>query len=184
MARRLNSVIPRPGSSAIDRDDRFSECCGRLLRRVVPDPAGEGPVLIPARKLLGVCCRVRVRCAVGVAFQRDGRHGDRGSLGEALLQIVIAGLTLRQTETPAVVVDCDGDVIGIVERPRCARRWRRRSASAAMRSARSAARNHACSADSRAGRARSQNNTGTTSPARPSAAGASGSRPGCRSDSR
>ena len=61
-----------------------------------------------------------MRRAVGVAFQRDRRHGDHRALGEAPLQLVVSRLALRQAQPPAVIVDHDGDVVRIVEGGRAA----------------------------------------------------------------
>ena len=67
---------------------------------------------------------------------------------------------------------------------RCARTWRRRSSSRGRRFARSASRTRAGTSRSRRGRARWRSSTGTTTAARPRAAGAACRLPGCRSGSR
>ena len=64
---------------------------------------------------LGIGAGVGMRRAIGVAFERDRRHADDGRLGELLLQLVILRLAFGKTEPPAVIVDHDRDVIGIVE---------------------------------------------------------------------
>jgi hypothetical protein len=64
----------------------------RLLRRVVPDAAGDEAVDIPAGKLLGVGIGVRMRRAVGVTFKGDGGDRDDGKLGQPLFQGVIPRL--------------------------------------------------------------------------------------------
>ena len=56
-----------------------------------------------------------MRGAIGVAFEGDGRHVDDGRLGEAALQLVVVRLAVGQAQPPAVVVDHDRDVIGVVE---------------------------------------------------------------------
>jgi hypothetical protein len=61
-----------------------------------------------------------MRGAIGVAFEGDCRHGDRRPFGEPLLQIVVFRLAFGQSESPAVVVDHDLDVIRVVERRRAA----------------------------------------------------------------
>ena len=57
-----------------------------------------------------------MRGAVGVAFEGDGRHGDDGRLGQSALQRVVLRLAVAQADPPAVVVDHDRHVIGVVER--------------------------------------------------------------------
>ena len=57
-----------------------------------------------------------MRRAVGVAFERDRRHGDDGRLGQAALQRVVLRLAVAQADPPAVVVDHDRHVIRVVER--------------------------------------------------------------------
>ncbi len=52
---------------------------------------------------------------VGIPFKGDGRHSDDRACGKPLFQSVIFRLTFRQTETPAVVMDDDGDVIRVVD---------------------------------------------------------------------
>ena len=56
-----------------------------------------------------------MRCAVGIAFKGNGGHGDNRAFGKPLFQIVIFRLTFGEAEPPAVIMDRDGDVIGIVE---------------------------------------------------------------------
>src|SRR5579862_507228 len=58
--------------------------------------------------------------AVGIAFERNGGHGDRGARGQALLQSLVLSLSVGQPQPPAIVVDHDADVIWIVERGRTA----------------------------------------------------------------
>src|SRR3954453_11008123 len=103
-----------------DIDDRFGEGPGRLLRQVVADPAGHHPERVPARELPGVRARLRVRRAVGVALEGDGRHGDGRRRRKALLQVVVPRLAVGESEPPAVVVDHDRDVVRVVERRRAA----------------------------------------------------------------
>ena len=58
---------------------------------------------------------VRVRRAVGIAFKSDCRHGDGWSLKQFLFKVVVLRFSLSQVEPPAIVVNDDGDVIGVVE---------------------------------------------------------------------
>ena len=59
-------------------------------------------------------------CAIGIAFEGNGRHRNDGVFGKPLFQIVILRLALSEVEPPAVVMDHDADVIRVVERCRVA----------------------------------------------------------------
>src|SRR5689334_2547092 len=107
-SRRIRRCLPLPivalhRSALGDVDDRFGEGPRRLLRQVVADAAGDHPVLVPARELPGVGARLRVRRAVGVALEGDGRHGDGRRRREPLLEVVVPRLPLGEAEPPAVV---------------------------------------------------------------------------------
>jgi hypothetical protein len=93
---------------------------GGFLGKVVPDAALDGPVRIGAGELAGIGTGVRMGGAVGVALQGDGRDGDRRPSGEPLLQLVVCRLAVGQAQPPAVVVDHDRDVVGVVEGRRAA----------------------------------------------------------------
>src|SRR6185369_8065276 len=82
-------------SEAIDIDDRLRECLRRFLRQIVPDTARDGPMRILARELLGIGAWVQVRRAIGIAFHRNGGHGNDQALGQLLFEIVVSGLALR-----------------------------------------------------------------------------------------
>src|SRR5579859_6436456 len=85
---------PRPGtpagagSEAVDLPDRVDEGTRRLLRQIVADAAGDEVMLVFAGELAGVARRFRMRGAVGVAFERDGRHGDDRCRREPALDLV------------------------------------------------------------------------------------------------
>src|SRR3954447_21278396 len=53
-----------------DVEHGFGERFGRFLRQVVADAVGDEPMRVFAGELSGVRRRVRMRRAVGVAFQR------------------------------------------------------------------------------------------------------------------
>ena len=52
---------------------------------------------------------------------RDGGHGDGRKRGEPPLQVVVLRFARGQAEPPAVIVDHDSHVIGVVEGGRAAR---------------------------------------------------------------
>ena len=105
-----------PRSKTIDVDDSLGEGARGFLRQIVPHATLDDPVGILAREFLRIGSRIGVWCAVGIAFQGDGRHGDDRTFGQRLFQIVILRFTLSQAEPPAVVMDHDAHVIRIVER--------------------------------------------------------------------
>jgi len=78
-------------------------------------------VLGLACEFAGVGAGFGVRRAVGVAFEGDGGHGDGRELGELPFQVVVLRLARGQADPPAVVVDHDRDVVGVVEGGRGAR---------------------------------------------------------------
>ena len=86
----------------------------------MPNASRDIPVRILASEFLGVSARIRMRCAIGIAFHGDGGYGDDWSFGKALFEIVVFRLAFRQPETPAIVVDDDSDVVRIFERRRTA----------------------------------------------------------------
>src|SRR2546421_10650218 len=72
-----------------DVDDGLGECLRSLLRQVVPDAAGDGPVRVRARELRRVGAGFRMGCAVGVTFEGDRRHGDVRAPGQVLFEVVV-----------------------------------------------------------------------------------------------
>jgi hypothetical protein len=56
-----------------------------------------------------------VRRSICITFQGDRRYRDGRNIGKALFQIVILRLALRHADPPSVVVDRNGDVVGVVE---------------------------------------------------------------------
>src|SRR5215469_10400908 len=84
----------------------------------MPDTALDSPVLILALELFGIGAGGRVRRAISVTFESDGRHGNSRTLCQALFELVIFRLAFRQAEPPAIIMDYDTDVVRIVERLR------------------------------------------------------------------
>src|SRR4051795_5230643 len=93
--------------STCDRDvgHGLGESLRGFLRQVVPDAAGDEPVLIPAGELLRITTWIRVRRTIRIPFQGDGRDRDDRKFGKPLFQIVIFRLAFSQAEPPAVVMD-------------------------------------------------------------------------------
>src|SRR5258707_10474493 len=69
-------------------DDCFGKVVRGFLRQIVADAALDGPVRISAREFFGVGAGLRVWRALGVAFHRDGGHGDHRSCGKPLFEVV------------------------------------------------------------------------------------------------
>jgi hypothetical protein len=84
----------------------------------VSDAAFDGPVFVFTGELLGVGDGFRMRCAIGITLNGDGRHGNDRRIDKSLFHIVIFRLALSEIEPPAVIMDCNGDVIRIFERCR------------------------------------------------------------------
>jgi hypothetical protein len=61
-----------------------------------------------------LCASVRGR-PVEVAADGDRRHRNQGTFGQARFQVVVLLLSFGEAQPPAVVVDNDVDVIGVVE---------------------------------------------------------------------
>src|ERR1700761_3497315 len=80
-ANTARTTVLRIGSALRNVDHGLGERLRGLLRQIVPDPAGDGAMLILAGELAGVSGRRRMRRAVGIAFHGDRRYGDdrRGS---------------------------------------------------------------------------------------------------------
>ena len=83
--------------------------------QIVPDAARDDAVRIAAREFADIGTGLRVRCAIGIAFQGNRRHGDDRTFGEPLFQLVILWLAFGQPEPPTVIVDHDADMIRVVE---------------------------------------------------------------------
>src|SRR4029453_6461990 len=65
-----------PSLGGVDLEDGVGERLWGFLGKVVPDAALDGPMRIGAREPSGIGTRVRMRRAVGVAFQGGGGHAD------------------------------------------------------------------------------------------------------------
>src|ERR1700722_14456551 len=96
-----------------DVHDSLGEGLWRLLRHVVPDASGDGPVLVWPGEFLRVRRGLWVRRTVGVAFHRNRRDADDRALGEPLFEVVVFRLALDQAQSPTVVVNHDRDMIGV-----------------------------------------------------------------------
>src|SRR5262245_49222052 len=79
------------------------------------DAARDRAVLIFARELFGIGAGLGMRRAIGIAFQRDRRHGDDRRLGKLLFKSVIVLLALGEAEAPAIIVYHDRDMVRVVE---------------------------------------------------------------------
>jgi hypothetical protein len=58
---------------------------------------------------------LRMWCAIGITFKRNGRHHDDWRFGKPLFQVVKFRLTFGQAKAPAIVVDHDGNMIGVIK---------------------------------------------------------------------
>ena len=76
------------------------------------------PVRVFARELHAIRFGFRVRRAIGVAFQGNRWHRDNQALGQPLFKMVVFRFAVRQAQSPAVIVDDDGNVVRVFERGR------------------------------------------------------------------
>jgi hypothetical protein len=72
-------------------------------------------VLISAREFFCVGTGRRIWRAIGIAFKRNGRNRDDWTLGKLPFEVVVFRLTFCQLEAPAIIVDHDGDMIGVIK---------------------------------------------------------------------
>jgi len=96
-------------------DHCLRECLWSFLGQIVPNAALDDPMCIFARELLGVGTGVRVWRPVSVTFKGDGRYPNDGEFRKALVQIVVLGFALGQSDSPTIIVDHDADMIWIIE---------------------------------------------------------------------
>src|SRR5215472_527409 len=80
-------------SEAAGVGDRLGEGLRGFLGQVVPYAAEDGPVRVLAGEFAGIGAGIGVWCAVGVALEGDGGHGDTREFSEPPLQIVVFRLT-------------------------------------------------------------------------------------------
>ena len=67
-----------------------------------------------ARKFPGIGCSARRR-TVEITGNRDRRHSDNRSFEKFVFEVVVSRLAFSQAQSPAVIMDHDVDVIGVVE---------------------------------------------------------------------
>ena len=76
-------------TKGVDINDGLCKGFRSFLGQIVPDASRDIPVRILAREFVGVSARIRMRCAISIAFHGDGGYGDDWSIGKALFQTVI-----------------------------------------------------------------------------------------------
>jgi hypothetical protein len=82
----------------------------------MPDAATDDPILIVAREFLAVERVVGiVRRPIGITFHANGGNRDRRSWRQLRFQGVVLRFAFHKSLAPAVVVDNDIDVVGVVE---------------------------------------------------------------------
>src|SRR6187402_416361 len=97
------------------RGNGVGEGLRSFLRKIVTDAAFDDPMLVWPGEFPGICAGVRMRRTIGITFESDGGNSNDRTFGQTLFQRVVFRLTFRQTEPPAVIVNDDADMIGIVE---------------------------------------------------------------------
>src|SRR5450755_4150778 len=106
-------------SETVDIHDGLGKGLRGLLRQIVTNPSVNDAVCIFARVLLAIGRVVRImRSAIGITYKGDRRHSDNRKLGDPPFQIIILPLAVDEAQSPAVIVDHDGDIVRVVERRR------------------------------------------------------------------
>ena len=77
------------------------------------DTPANQPKLILANELFGIRLWLRMRCAIGITFQRNRGHRNFRELGQLFFQCGVFRFTICQIQTPAIVVDRGGDRSGL-----------------------------------------------------------------------
>src|SRR5690242_3758118 len=104
-----------PSDHARDRQYGVGEGCGRLLREIVADAAANRTVLVATGKARSVCRRLWVRRTVGVTLHGNCRHRDRRGCRKRRFGRFVAWLALSEAQPPAIIVDDNRDMVGVVE---------------------------------------------------------------------
>src|ERR1700686_2712017 len=99
----------------VDIDHRLRECLRCFLRQIVSDAALDQAVLILTREFFRVRRGLRMWRAVRVTFEGDRRDADGRKLRKASFEVVVFPLAIRETESPAIVVDDDCNMIGVIK---------------------------------------------------------------------
>src|ERR1700733_10291726 len=107
-------------SKVVGVDRRLGESLRSFLRQIVADAATDGPMRVFAGEFVAIGRGFRMRCTIGIALEGDGGHGDDRAFSEPLFQVAIFRLAFGQAEPPAIIMDHDGDMIGVVEGRRAA----------------------------------------------------------------
>src|SRR6478609_3498076 len=111
---RLRSL--RDWSTTDDVHDRLDERKRRFLWQIVPNSTGYKAVLIFAGEFFGIGSGIRMRRAVGITFEGDGGYSNYRECGEPFFQLVVLPFAVSHAEPPAIVMNCNTDVIRIFER--------------------------------------------------------------------
>src|SRR5262245_31919464 len=99
--------------------DRLGKSLWGFLWQVVAHTTIDGAMRVFAREFLGVRGRFRMWRTIGITFERDSGHGDVGRSSQAPFEVLVPRFA-RGAEAPAIIVDDDVDMIGIIESRRCA----------------------------------------------------------------
>ena len=96
-------------------EDGIGERRRGFLGKVVSDATLDRSVRIGAGELRGICAWVRMWCAVGVTLERDGGHGDDRTFRELFLRLAVSSFAVGESQSLAIVVNRDRDVIRVLE---------------------------------------------------------------------
>jgi hypothetical protein len=98
---RLNMPSAKSGKIlAATQTDFDGKGLRRFLRQILTD-ALDDSVRAFARELLGIGCSVRGRCnAIGITIKGYHGHGDDGTFGKSLFQIVVLRVAFSEAQWP------------------------------------------------------------------------------------
>lgn len=98
-----------------DRKHGAREGRRRFLRQVVTDAAADQAMLVGASEARAIRSWFGVRRPVGVTFHSDRRHRDRWRRCKHCFGCIVSRLAFHETQTPAIIVNHDCDMVGVVE---------------------------------------------------------------------
>src|SRR5580658_8177486 len=108
-------------SIPVDFYHGLSKSLRSFLRQIVPCGSLHDLMGIFAREFFAIGGAVGGGCnSIGFTIQSDRRYADERTRSQLIFKTVIFGIAFGEAQTPAVIVDHDGDVIRVVERCRAA----------------------------------------------------------------
>jgi hypothetical protein len=82
----------------------------------MPDTSADGPIRIFAGEPACVGAWLQMGCSIVIALKGYCWHSDNRAFGKPLLQVVVLRFTLRKPLPPTIIMNDNGDMVGIIER--------------------------------------------------------------------